>query len=82
MILKLVKRGPGVACSWRTLQGVLRKIHFPYRKRRNVPHNSASEEAQEKFRRETCALIGERLRDGYAVVTGDEGTVQRSPSNG
>ena len=82
MILKLVKREPGVACSWRTLQRVLRKIHFPYRKRRSVPHNSASEEAQEKFRRETCALIGERLRDGYAVVTGDEGTVQRSPSNG
>ena len=82
MILKLIKRELGVACSWRTLQRVLRKIHFSYRKRRNVPHNSASEEVQEKFRRETCALIGERLRDGYAVVTGDEGTVQRSPSNG
>ena len=82
MILKLIKRELGVACSWRTLQRVLRKIHFSYRKRRNVPHNSASEEVQEKFRRETCALIEGRLRDGYAVATGDEGTVQRSPSNG
>ena len=82
MILKLIKRELGVACSWRTLQRVLRKIHFSYRKRRNVPHNSASEEVQEKFRRGTCALIEGRLRDGYAVATGDEGTVQRSPSNG
>ena len=80
-ILEMLKRA-GIVCKQRTLERVLRKIHFSHRKRRPVPHNSASEEEQERFKGETNARLEALRKDGYAVLTEDEGTLQLSPANG
>ena len=72
----------GMACRQRTVERALRKMHFSYRKRRPAPHNSASEEEQERFKAETNARLEGLRKDGYAVFAEDEGTLQLSPANG
>ena len=82
MILKLIKRGSGWPAAGRTLQRVLRKIHFSYRK----PQERSAQfglgrgagEVQERDLRLDRGAAQGRIRRS----NGDEGTVQRSPSNG
>ena len=81
-ILEMSRMRTGMACRQRTVERALRKMHFSYRKRRPAPHNSASEEEQERFKAETNARLEGLRKDGYAVFAEDEGTLQLSPANG
>ena len=81
-ILELVKIKTGLVCSKRTLRRVLRKIHKSYRKLNPVPHNSASEEQQEKFKEETSDRLENSRMQGHVIFTFDEGTIQMHSNNG
>ena len=82
MILELIERKFGTVCSLRTLRRVLRKIHFSYRKSRPAPHNSASEEEQERFKTDTDVLLEGLRKEEFTIPAEDEGKMQTLPENG